>query len=89
MSDVKFGLSQVNNPAPKSWRQFERAFIVAVSPALSGFLAVALTNQRHLAIAGAGIIFLNAIIKGFGMFLGNGTEYVDKQELETLKENQI
>ena len=75
--NVKFGADQVNSPAPKLWRQFERAFIIAIAPATSGFLSAVLTNQRHLAIAGASIIFATGLLKGVGMFLGNGTEYED------------
>lgn len=89
MGDIKFGVSQLSSPAPKGWRNFERAFIIALSPALSGFLAVILTDQRHLAIAGAAIIFANGVVKAFGMFLGNGTVYADREaEPEVKPENQ-
>lgn len=89
MGDIKFGVSQLSSPAPKGWRNFERAFIIAFSPALSGFLAVVLTNQRHLAIAGAAIIFVNGVVKAFGMFLGNGTVYADReQQTDSKPENQ-
>lgn len=79
---VQFGANQVNSPAPKGWRQFERAFIIAIAPATSAFLSAILTNQRHLAIAGASIIFATGIIKGVGLFLGNGQEYPDVAPVE-------
>lgn len=82
---VQFGISQVNSPAPKAWRAFERAYIIVFSPSLSGFLAVLLTDQRALALAGAAIIFSNGIVKAIGVFLGNGQEYTDT---EVKPENQ-
>jgi hypothetical protein len=39
MTDVKFGISQMGSPAPKMWRQFERAYIIMLAPGLTGLFA--------------------------------------------------
>jgi hypothetical protein len=77
--NMKFGIDQINSPAPKGWRNFERAYMIAFAPGVTAFLSVILTNDRHLSIATASVVFSTAIIKGIGIFMGTGEDYPDLQ----------
>lgn len=78
MADVKFGVDQLSNPAPKGYRKFERAWIIVFAPGLSALimgwgLSDSTANKVLLSIG-----FSCAVVKGIGMLLGNGQEYSDR-----------
>ena len=79
MADVKFGTDQLGSPAPIGWRRFERVFIMALIPAMLllvhewGGINDVLSHRLDLLIG-----FSGSLVKGIGMFLGNGQEYADK-----------
>jgi hypothetical protein len=78
MGQVKFGVKQVSQPAPLGWRRFERAFIIMIAPAIGAFVT-GLKLDPHIAnLALLTLGFVTSIVKGFGMFLGNGQMYVDR-----------
>ena len=72
---TKFGVDQLSSPPPLWWRRLERSLIIVVAPALSAFMATAITDPRTEELAMSGIIFGTAIIKGIGMFLGTDIDY--------------
>lgn len=78
MADTKFNIEQINRPAPLWYRRFSNAMVALVIPAASEFVSslelASKTENRVL----HGFIFLAAIIKGVGVFLGNGQSYTDK-----------
>lgn len=83
MTDIKFGINQTGNPAPKGWRQFERAFIIGIAPALLLFVqSWGFTDATANKLL-VGITFLTSLIKSIGMFLSNGESYVETASLTT------
>lgn len=75
--NVKIGKSQIGQPAPLGWRRFERAFIIVLAPASSAFVTGLGLDDETVKIALLTIGFITSIVKGFGMFLGNGQVYAD------------
>ncbi len=75
MSQIKFGVSQTDKPAPAGYRNFSNAMIIFIIPGIVvlvsgwGFTPVVL-NHWLLALS-----FAPALIKGIGTFLGNGQYY--------------
>ena len=62
-------------PAPKGWRKFENAFIIFISPAISGLimgwgLSDGTANKLMLLLG-----FVVSLVKATGYFLANGEEY--------------
>lgn len=76
MPDVKIGMNQMNKPAPLGYRKFQNAMIIFLIPGAVGMIQgwgmADKTANRWLMILG----FLPAVIKGVGILLGNGQEYV-------------
>ena len=78
---VKFGYNQINTPPPKKWRNFERAFLIGLAPALALYLNTILTKDADKALASATIVFISGVVKSIGMFLGaSDVEVVDNQD---------
>lgn len=75
---TKFNINQANNPAPLWYRRFSNAMVALVIPAATalvegwGLSDIAENRVLHL------LIFLAALIKGVGVFLGNGQTYANK-----------
>jgi hypothetical protein len=78
MANVKFGLKQASEPAPLWWRRLERAFFIVLVPAftllISDLPLDLATAKLSLTIFG----FITSLVKGIGVFLGNGQMYVDR-----------
>ena len=78
MAETKFNTQQMDRPAPLWYRRFSNVMVTLVIPAASAFIESwgmsDLTENRVL----HSLIFLAAIIKGVGVFLGNGQSYTDK-----------
>ena len=75
MGDVKIGLGQLNKPSPLGWRKFMNAYIIVFMPAMTAFISTwgfAFDMQAKL---GTLLVLSGAIVKGFGMILGNGQIY--------------
>jgi hypothetical protein len=82
MSNTKFGWNQLGEPAPRSWRRFERAYLTMLMPAIAAFITgwgfpLALVAKLLLVVT-----FSGSAVKFVGMFLGNGQEYADKPKVE-------
>ena len=74
---TKFGMSQAGSPPPLWWRRFERAMIIGVAPATTAFLMVAIDDSGVEEKATAAVVFVTALLKSVGIFLGTDTEYPD------------
>lgn len=74
---TKFGIDQTGSPPPLWWRRFERAFIIAVAPAVAGLLISLIEDERTETKAISIVTFVTAIVKGIGMFLGTEVSYPD------------
>lgn len=82
MADIKLS---TKNPAPRGWRKFENAYIVAFAPALMGAvqswgLSDKMANRLMILIT-----LSAAMIKGIGMIISNGEVYAqaDTRTVET------
>lgn len=79
MGKTTFRRSNRNKPAPKMYRRFENAMLTAIIPAtvlvLQGWgFQNDLIGTRAILIIGTALV---AVIKGVGMMLSNGQDYVD------------
>lgn len=78
MAETKFNTQQIDRPAPLWYRRFSNVMVTLVIPAASAFIESwgmsDLVENRVL----HSLIFLAALIKGVGVFLGNGQSYTDK-----------
>lgn len=77
MADIKFGLSEINRPAPAAYRNFSNAMIIFLIPGaialISGWgLKPQIANHWLM-----GLGFLPAAIKAIGVLLGNGQYYMN------------
>lgn len=75
MAITKIGPGQFDTPAPLGYRRFMNAMIIFILPGLTAFingwgLPDKIANHWMLILA-----FVPALIKGIGVFLGNGQEY--------------
>lgn len=80
MADVKVGLDQINNPAPKGWRRFSNATIMFLLPGLVGLvqglkMSSDMRNNWMMVLA-----FAPAAIKFVSSVLGNG-QYFDEKKV--------
>lgn len=75
MADVKIGFSQTAKPAPLGWRKFMNAYIIAIMPAISVFIATWGFSLALQAKLGTLVILSGAMVKGIGMVIGNGQIY--------------
>lgn len=75
MSDVKIGMGQTSKPAPLGWRKFMNAYIIAIMPAITVFIATFGFSVALQAKLGTLVILSGAVVKGLGMVLGNGQIY--------------
>lgn len=75
MADVKIGLNQTSKPAPLGWRKFMNAYIIAIMPAITVFIATFGFSVALQAKLGTLVILSGAVVKGLGMVLGNGQIY--------------
>lgn len=75
MPQTKIGPGQFDTPAPLGYRRFSNAMIIFILPGLTAFIngwgmTDKITNRWLLFLA-----FVPALIKGIGVFLGNGQEF--------------
>lgn len=79
MSKIKI---DTHRPAPKGWRKFENAMIIMFIPTATaviqgwGFTNETLAMRLNLLIA----VGLAGLIKGIGVLIANGEEYVKVEE---------
>jgi hypothetical protein len=79
---TKFGIDQIESPPPKWWRKLERAFIIGVAPAITAMiLAVIPDDDKAQPIGLAVVTLITSIVKSIGIFLGNGEQYADADEV--------
>ncbi len=89
MPETKFGLSQVEKPAPLWYRRLTNATIVAFIPMYVGIVQVVPISdvkRNILMVIATSVPFL---LKGVGMLLGNGQVYVPSNEkIDTITEQE-
>ena len=74
---VKFGLNQINNPAPLLYRRLLNVFIIFIIPATATFvitLPVEAMNETTKILIGAFSTYVLAILKGVEYLLGDSSE---------------
>ena len=81
---VKFGVNQLNSPAPRAYRNFRRAWNVLIAPALGTFISGwgfqdIILNRILLAIG-----FVTALINGVDMLLGSEDVLVHEDVLKQI-----
>ncbi|MDP4248117.1 MAG: hypothetical protein Q8932_19945 [Bacteroidota bacterium] len=76
MADTKIGFNQLDKPAPLYYRRFTNAYIVCILPAVSALCAGWGFSDKASNRIGLMLIFSAALVKGVGMVLGNGQDYV-------------
>ncbi len=80
MPETKFGLGQVEKPAPLWYRRLTNAMILSFIPAYVGIvqgLPMSADKRNILMVAATAVPF---VLKGIGMLLGNGQEYRPSNE---------
>lgn len=80
MADTKFGLDQMDKPAPLWYRRFSNGMIMFIIPGGVGVvqgltMSAASRNVLMLVLA-----FLPALLKGIGVMMGNGQYYTPSNE---------
>lgn len=89
MAKVKIGFSQANQPAPLGFRRFTNATILCFIPMVTGIVqGVPMANDtRNYWMVGLAAV--PVFLKGIGMVLGNGQEYVpSNEEMDKEKEDE-
>jgi hypothetical protein len=80
MAETKFGLSQVEKPAPLWYRRLTNATILSFIPAYVGIVqAVPMADSKRniLMCVAAAVPF---VLKGIGMLMGNGQIFQPSNE---------
>lgn len=77
---TKFGIEQLSSPPPLWWRRLERSLIIAVAPAVTGLLTTIIQDENTEVKALSVVTFVTAMVKAFGMFLGNDESYPKEEE---------
>jgi hypothetical protein len=81
---VKFGVDQINSPAPKPYRNFRRAWNVAMLPAFSAFVSgwgIQTPNLESRILLG--LTVLTGVINGIDVFLGSEDVIINESKLNT------
>lgn len=74
---VKFGLKQVNNPAPLIYRRFVNALIIFAIPATATYITQFPTEVMTMetkVVLGLSVNYILALLKGVEYFLGETTK---------------
>lgn len=90
MADTKFGLSQVEKPAPLWYRRLTNAMIMSFIPAYVGIIQSVPMNPDKRNILMCVATAIPFIMKGIGMIMGNGQEFSpsnEKLDKQTEKSN--
>jgi hypothetical protein len=80
---MKFGVNQIDSPAPKGFRNFRRAWNIALVPAIAatisgwGFANDSLVNRLLLLLS-----LVSAIVNAVDMFLGSDDVIVDQDQVK-------
>ncbi|MFB6453706.1 hypothetical protein ACE38W_00420 [Chitinophaga sp. Hz27] len=77
MPETKIGLSQVERPAPQWYRRLQNGFIIFLIPGASALAQSWGFTDHQLTRILAVLTFIPAILKGIGVFLGNGQNYTE------------
>lgn len=83
---TKFGIDQTGSPPPLWWRRFERAFIIALAPAVAALLMSLIEDEKTEAKAISIVTFVTALVKAIGMFLGTEVSYPNQQDKQQADE---
>jgi hypothetical protein len=80
--NVKFGVNQINSPAPRPYRNFRRAWNVAVLPAVSAFVTGwgipnVVVESRIL----LGLTLVTGVINAVDVFLGSDDVIINESKL--------
>lgn len=91
MPDVKAGFSQFNKPEPLWYRKLTNATILCFIPVYVGFINIVPMSDYKRSVLSQIAVAVPFLLKGIGMFLGNGQVYVpsneeiEKKDLENKK----
>jgi hypothetical protein len=77
---TKFGTDQLSSPPPLWWRRLERSLIIVIAPALTAYLTDIIQNEEKERLALSSVIFITAMIKATGMFLGTDEPYPNEEQ---------
>lgn len=80
MAEIKVGMSQVNKPAPLGFRRFTNAMILSFVPAYVGIIQSVPMNDAKRNILMCIATAIPFVLKGIGMIIGNGQDYVPSNE---------
>ena len=89
MTEIKFGVSQVNKPSPVGYRNFANAMIIFILPGaatiISGWGLPDLVAKHWLMV----LAYAPAIVKAIGVFIGNGQYYTDGKESIPVSQDNV
>lgn len=77
---TKFGIDQMASPPPLWWRRLERALIIIVAPATAAYLGDLIHDDQTKKIALSSVVFITAMVKAVGMFLGTDESYPNEEQ---------
>jgi hypothetical protein len=78
---TKFGLDQIESPPPKWWRKLERAVIIGIAPGITAMMMSVIKDSENQAVAVSCVTLTTGIVKAVGIFLGNGEQYADADNI--------
>lgn len=79
---VKFGLDQVNSPAPRGYRNFRRAWNALIAPAIaSGITGWGLPDAVFATRLLLVLTFLTAIVNAVDVYLGSDDVIVNEKDV--------
>jgi hypothetical protein len=80
MAQLKWGFDQANSPAPLGFRRFTNATILCFIPMVTGIIQGIPLGDGSRNYWMIGLTAIPVLLKGIGMVLGNGQEFVPSNE---------
>lgn len=79
---VKFGVNQVDSPAPKGFRNFRRAWNIAMVPAIAATISGwGIENELTVTRLLLGLSLISALVNAIDMFLGSDDVIVKEDKV--------
>lgn len=80
---IKFGMSQINENAPVTYKRIETAVVLVLIPAFTTFvMSLDITSAKQTTLISCAV-FSGAIVKAVGVFLGSDTITSDQTSTTT------
>lgn len=70
---MKFGLSQLDIPAPLFYRRACNAYIMIIAPTLAGFIAALPLDTTWKHIITGGLLFVGSLVKALEYIIGDSS----------------